>query len=85
MICGVHSDQGSTQAPIDLFPILVNQINLTGVYTGTREEFVDLLNFVNDKGIKPYIGKVLTMERAEEGLRDIYEGKTQGKIVVTIS
>ncbi|KEF51005.1 uncharacterized protein A1O9_12931 [Exophiala aquamarina CBS 119918] len=85
VICGIHSEGGATKVPVDMFPILVNQINLTGVYTGTREEFGDLLNFVAEKGIKPYIGRVLPLEKAEEGLRDIYEGKTQGKIVITIS
>lgn len=70
--------------PIDLFPVMVNSINIAGVYTGTREEFVDLLSFVAAKGIKPYIGKVLPLERAEEGLRDIWEGRTQGKIVIEL-
>ncbi|KAK7893884.1 hypothetical protein LTR67_006585 [Exophiala xenobiotica] len=82
--CGIHSEGGSTDVKIDLLHILANQIILTGVYTGTREEFVDLLNFVVLKGIKPHIGKVLPLERADEGLKDIWEGKTGGKIVVTI-
>ncbi|KAK5376121.1 hypothetical protein LTR20_000533 [Exophiala xenobiotica] len=82
--CGIHSEGGSTDVKIDLLHILANQIILTGVYTGTREEFVDLLNFVVLKGIKPHIGKVLPLERADEGLKDIWEGKTEGKIVVTI-
>ncbi len=64
--------------------LFANQITLTGVYTGTRDEFVDLLNFVSAKGIKPYIGKVLPLERAAEGLKDIWEGTTNGKIVITI-
>lgn len=82
--CGIHSKGGSTEVNIDLLHLLANQTILTGVYTGTREEFVDLLNFVAVKGIKPHIGKVLPLERADEGLQDIWEGKTEGKIVVTI-
>ncbi|KIW50730.1 hypothetical protein PV05_09518 [Exophiala xenobiotica] len=82
--CGIHSEGGSTEVKIDLLHLLANQTILTGVYTGTREEFVDLLNFVAVKGIKPHIGKVLPLERADEGLKDIWEGKTEGKIVVTI-
>lgn len=84
VICGIHSEGGKTEIPIDMFSVLVNQINLVGVYTGTREEFVNLLDFVAAKGIKPYIGKVLTLEDTTSGLKDIWEGKTQGKIVVTI-
>ncbi|KAK5064450.1 hypothetical protein LTR84_000283 [Exophiala bonariae] len=85
VLCGIHSGTGPSTAEVDLLSLMVNQITLTGVYIGTREEFVDLLNFVDSKGIKPYIGKVLPLEKADEGLRDIYEGRTQGKIVVAIS
>jgi NADPH:quinone reductase-like Zn-dependent oxidoreductase len=82
--CGIHSEGGSTQVPIDLFHLFVNQIVLTGVFAGTREEFVDLMNFVALKGIEPHIGKVLPMERADEGVKDIWEGRTEGKIVIKI-
>ncbi|KAK4939149.1 hypothetical protein LTR10_020544 [Elasticomyces elasticus] len=82
--CGIHSESGSTEVKIDLLHLFANQISLTGVYTGTREEFVDLLNFVAAKGIKPHIGKVLALEKANEGLKDIWSGQTEGKVVVTI-
>lgn len=82
--CGIHSENGSTEVKIDLLHLFANQINLTGVYTGTREEFIDLLNFVAAKGIKPHIGKVLPLEKADEGLLDIWNGQTEGKIVITI-
>lgn len=82
--CGIHSDGGSTDVSINLMHLFANQITLTGVYTGTRDEFVNLLSFVAAKGIKPYIGKVLPLERTVEGLKDIWEGTTNGKIVITI-
>lgn len=82
--CGIHSDGGSSKVNIDLLHLFANQIILTGVYTGTREEFVDLLNYVAAKKIKPHIGKVLALEKTEEGLKDIWEGRTDGKIVITI-
>ncbi|KAJ9633851.1 hypothetical protein H2204_006637 [Knufia peltigerae] len=82
--CGIHSDGGSNKVNIDLVHLFTNQIVLTGVYTGTREEFVDLLNYVASKKIKPRIGKVLPLEKTEEGLKDIWEGRTDGKVIVTI-
>ena len=82
--CGIHSEGGSINVSIDLLHLLANQITLTGVYTGTREEFVDLMSFVAAKGIKPYIGKVLPLEQVDEGLKDIWEGRTEGKIVITL-
>lgn len=82
--CGIHSEGFSKDVTIDLFHLFANQITLTGVYAGTREEFVDLLNLVAVKGIKPHIGKVLPLERAGEGLKDMLDGVTNGKIVITI-
>lgn len=82
--CGIHSEASSTEVSIDLLNLFANQITLTGVYTGTRDEFVDLMSFVAAKGIKPYIGKVLPLERAHEGLKDIWEGQTGGKTVITL-
>jgi len=82
--CGIHSEGGSKDVSIDLMNLFANQITLTGVYTGTRQEFVDLMSFVAAKGVKPHIGKVLPLEKADEGLKDIWEGKTRGKIVITI-
>ncbi|OQV01144.1 Alcohol dehydrogenase GroES-like domain-containing protein [Cladophialophora immunda] len=80
--CGIHSEGASTDITINLMHLMANQITLTGVYTGTREEFVNLLDFVATAGIKPYIGRVLPLEEAAEGLKDIWEGKTNGKIVI---
>lgn len=82
--CGIHAGGAAKDVTIDLLRLFVDQITLTGVYAGTREEFVDLLSFVVAKGIKPHIGKVLPLERTEEGLRDIWAGKTDGKIVVAL-
>ncbi|OAP55131.1 hypothetical protein AYL99_10831 [Fonsecaea erecta] len=82
--CGIHSEGASPNVTIDLLHLLANQITLTGVYTGTRDEFVNLLDFVTTAGIKPYIGKVLPLAKATEGLKDIWEGRTNGKIVIEI-
>lgn len=78
--CGIN---GGSNPALDLLKIIVNQISVKGVYIGTLEEFKDLINFVVVKGIEPRIGKVLPLEKAEEGLRDIWEGTTSGKIVIT--
>ncbi|KIX06671.1 uncharacterized protein Z518_04647 [Rhinocladiella mackenziei CBS 650.93] len=82
--CGIHSDGRSVNVSIDLLRLIVDQITLTSAYIGTREEFVDLMSFVVSKGIKPHIGKVLPLEKADEGFKDLWEGRTEGKIVITI-
>jgi len=84
VLCGVHSEGGSAEAKIDLLRLLTQQITLTGVYAGTLQEFRDMISFLAAKGVVPYVGKVLKLEDAGEGLRDIWEGRTDGKIVVQI-
>ena len=50
---------------------------------GTREEMEDMMRLIAQAGIEPKIGTVLPMERAEEGFREMWDGKTRGKTVFT--
>src|SRR5277367_6044281 len=79
VLCGSHS---GGMAAVDLNRIFVVQISLRGSYMGTLEEFKNLVDFVAVKGIKPRIGKVLPWNKAEEGIRDVWEGTTSGKVVL---
>ncbi len=67
-----------------LMPIFVNELTITGAVMGTRDEFAQLMNFVQTSGIKPEIGKLLPMHRAEEGFREMWEGNIKGKTVFTV-
>ncbi|MEZ7197890.1 quinone oxidoreductase family protein [Pseudodesulfovibrio karagichevae] len=68
---------------MDLLPVIVNQLTVAGTIMGTLEEMRDLLGLVVGASIVPAIGDVLPMERAEEGVRAMVEGRTRGKIVFT--
>ncbi|MGE4421952.1 MAG: zinc-binding alcohol dehydrogenase family protein [Pseudodesulfovibrio sp.] len=68
---------------VDLLPVIVNQLTVAGTIMGTLEEMRDLLGLVVGASIVPAIGDVLPMERAEEGVRAMVEGRTSGKIVFT--
>ena len=50
---------------------------------GTLKDMQDMLRLVARAGIEPEIGVVLPMERAEEGFRGMWEGRTHGKTVFT--
>jgi D-arabinose 1-dehydrogenase-like Zn-dependent alcohol dehydrogenase len=43
----------------------------------------NMMNLIADAGIKPEIGAVLPMNRAEEAFQVMWEGKTHGKTVFT--
>ncbi|KAM0253625.1 hypothetical protein ACHAQJ_007200 [Trichoderma viride] len=79
--CGGH---GGFELPTDSFRLFVDQLSIHGVYAGSLREFKDLISFVAAKGIKPCVGKVIPLSQGEEAVRLVYEGKTHGKMVLTV-
>lgn len=79
--CGGHSGMEVT---MELMRLVVNQISLHGVYMGTLKEFKDLIAFVVAKGIKPHVGLVVPLKATGLGFQRMVDGKTDGKIVVTV-
>jgi D-arabinose 1-dehydrogenase-like Zn-dependent alcohol dehydrogenase len=67
-----------------VLPVFVNEITITGAVMGTREDFLQLMKFVQVAGLKPEIGKLLPMQKAEEGFRDMWEGTIRGETVFTL-
>ncbi len=58
------------------------QLRVVGSTMGTREELGDLLRFCDLAGIRPTIGARLPFDQAEQGLRQMQDGETAGKIVL---
>jgi NADPH:quinone reductase-like Zn-dependent oxidoreductase len=71
------------EVTLSLIPMLVEQITVCGSIMGTLQDMKNMINFIVGSGIKPEIGQILPMERAEEAFRAMWEGKTQGKTVLT--
>ena len=59
------------------------QLRVVGSTMGTRDELADLLSFCAQADIHPRIGATFPLTEAESGLRDMNEGRTDGKIVLT--
>jgi NADPH:quinone reductase-like Zn-dependent oxidoreductase len=68
---------------LNLLPVFVDQLTITGSIMGTRQDMEDMMRLIAQAGIEPEIGVVLPMQRAEEGFRAMWEGKTRGKTVFT--
>ena len=68
---------------LNLIPVFADQLTITGSIMGTREDMANMMRLIMEAGVKPEIGAVLPMERAEEGFRTMWEGKTHGKTVFT--
>lgn len=59
------------------------QLRVIGSTMGTRDELADLLRFCDQAHIKPAIGTYLPFEQAKQGLQEMLDGETSGKIVFT--
>ena len=69
--------------PLNLLPVVADQLTITGSIMGTRIDMENMMNMISHAGIEPEIGSVLPMERAEEAFCAMWEGKTRGKTVFT--
>lgn len=67
--------------PLNLLTVIPDQLTITASIMGTRKDMEDMIRLIAQSGIEPEIGTVLPMDRAEEGFRVMWEGKTHGKTV----
>ena len=71
------------EAPLNLLRVVADQLTITGSIMGTLKDMEDMMRLIDRARIEPEIGVVLPMERAEEGIRAMWEGQTHGKTVFT--
>ena len=69
----------------DLTPIFTNHLNIFGSTMGSRDEFRQLLNFLDSAKIKPIIDQVFPLSEAAAAQRRMEEARQFGKIVLQIS
>jgi NADPH:quinone reductase-like Zn-dependent oxidoreductase len=61
------------------------QLDILGTALGSAEDFRDMLQFVEEKKIRPVIDAVFPLAEAEQALARMDEGVQTGKIVLRIS
>jgi NADPH:quinone reductase-like Zn-dependent oxidoreductase len=66
---------------LSLLPLVSRQITICGSIMGTLRDMKRMMDLILHMGIKPEIGRVLPMDQAREGFREMWKGNTQGKIV----
>ena len=71
------------EVALNLLPVIADQLTITGSIMGTLKDMENMMRLIAQAGIEPEIGVVLPMERAEEGFRAMWEGRTRGKTVFT--
>jgi NADPH:quinone reductase-like Zn-dependent oxidoreductase len=69
----------------DLTAIISKQLQIYGSTLGSREEFRQLLSFIESAKIKPIIDRVFPLKEAAAAQRYLEEGRQFGKVVLKIS
>ncbi len=69
---------------LSVIHLIERNANLHGVSVGNREQFVELMDFVSEHGIRPVIGRTYSFDKAGQAIQDIARGGNFGKLVVTI-
>lgn len=83
---GVVVCSGATSGDADaaqLQRLFFLQLRVIGSTMGSRDEFVNLLSFLELTGVRPQVGLELPMDAADQGFRAMLDGETAGKIVFT--
>jgi NADPH:quinone reductase-like Zn-dependent oxidoreductase len=69
----------------DIAAIFSKQLKIYGSTLGSREEFRQLISFMNASGIKPIIDSVFPLKDGAAAQRYVEEAKQFGKVVLRIS
>ena len=80
-LIGVLSGAG---AEIDPMPILAKQIQIQGVFVGSREMFEDMNRAITFHNLKPVIDTIFKFDQVHEALKWMASGSHFGKIVVRV-
>lgn len=68
----------------DIAAIVSKQLNIYGSTLGSRDEFRELISFMNATKIKPIIDSVFPLKDAASAQRYVEEAKQFGKVVLNI-
>jgi NADPH:quinone reductase-like Zn-dependent oxidoreductase len=79
VICGATA---GTQSPTDVRRIFWNHLSVFGSTLGSREEFQQLLNFIDATHTKPIIDRVFALGEAALAHQHVEERKSFGKVVL---
>ena len=71
-----------TDAEISLFPMLVKQLHLQGIYVGSRSMFEQMNEAIVLHKLKPVVDRVFPFEAAPEAFRYLEKGTHVGKVCI---
>lgn len=82
-LIGVLTGFGSYNG--SLFPLVAKNATLSGMYVGSREDFLAMNDFVSKHSLKPIIDRVFTFDEAAAAFDYLERGEHVGKVVISIA
>jgi len=79
-LIGVLSGQGS----INPTPLLMKNVNLRGIFVGSRSMFEQMNRAIGTNGLRPIVDRVFAFAEFPDALRHMESAKHFGKIVVDV-
>jgi len=73
------------QPELDLRPILMQDIRIQGVFVGSRETFLRLLELVRAHALRPQIDRVFEFDDTRAAFEYAASGQQFGKVVISLS
>ncbi len=70
--------------PMQIAPILHRQVNLKGIYVGSRAHFEEMNRAIAENDLKPVVDKVFPFDQAVQALQTMEAGSHFGKIVIQV-
>jgi len=70
-------------APINVLPILMQQLRVQGVLVGNRDDFEAMNRLVSGAGIRPVLDRCLPYEQAPQAWERLASGRHLGKVVIS--
>ncbi len=68
------------QAELPVFPLLVKQLRMQGVYVGSRTHFEEMVDAIVQNGVRPRIDRVIPFASAPDAFQALADGDFTGKI-----
>lgn len=70
------------QGEVNPVPLIFHSLTVRGVQVGSRQHFLDLLDFLGSTGIRPIVDRVFPFKDAEAAYAYLASGRHIGKVII---
>lgn len=72
------------EAHLNVIPLMLNRLTITGVSVGSTDDFRDMLAAMSAHGMKPVLDSTFPLDQTAQAFKRLESGKHFGKIVIEI-